>query len=203
MRPENRTETKVTGNAEFASLTDVSFRRSTATHDKKSDITDALASMRVTPEYLHPEPAPARQEMRDVTPPVCSDIISFWNSIRTPGAMPSRESLKASELARQWPNSILFRCTSPGEFSPDTAFGAALRAHRGRENAGAMANGVEMMAMLSQRMLSAVHNAAGQRSPFRDRSHLESGNGSVFYEVVAMPFGEDEVDHVLCNVDFT
>lgn len=201
MRIEDWPEYEMPENAGFASLAGVSVRRSGTARGKKSDITDTLASMRATPEYLRPESAPVQTEMRDVTPPVCTDIVDYWENLRVSTALPSSSCLKASELAPRWPNLILFRCGPTGNFAPDTAFATAIRANRAQNDAGSLGGGVEMTAMLSQWLLAAVRNAATRATPFRERSSFDTSKGPIAYEVAAVPFGERGVDHVLCNVD--
>ncbi len=187
--------------AGFASLAKVSLRSTSPARGKKSDITETLASMRSAPEYLKPEAAPTRREMRDVTPPASTDIVAFWDGLRTTGGLPSRDSLQASSLASRWPNLILFKCMPPGAYMPDAAFATALRAHRAHDGVGAISSGVEMTAMLSQWILSAVRDVVANGTPVRDQSRFDSPNGPVSYRVAAVPFGEQSVDHVLCNVD--
>lgn len=204
MRAEDWSKPEMPQGPGFASLSKVSVRRGAGAQGKsgkKSDITDTLAAMRAAPEFLNAAVPPVREEMRDVTPPVQTDFVAFWKSLRRSGRMPLREELKASDLAARWPNLLLFRCEPPVGFRPDTAFAMALRANTGRGQGDAIARGVEMTAMLSQSILSVAKAAAQNGSPVRETSRFDTPNGPVSYELSAVPFGAGGVDHVLCNVD--
>ncbi|NKB57168.1 MAG: hypothetical protein GKS00_12635 [Alphaproteobacteria bacterium] len=199
MRTEDWPEFEPPDAPGFASLTKVSVRRPSAARGKKSDITDTLASMRAAPEFLNASVPPPRQEMRDVTPTLSTDIVSFWNDLRSSQALPSRDNLRASDIAARWPNVVLFRCEQPGDIRPDTTFATALRAHRTGE--GTIARGVEITAMLSQWILSVARNSAERGEPIRDTSRFDTPHGPISYELAAVPFGAGTVDHVLCNID--
>lgn len=204
MRGENRPKPEMPEGPGFASLSKVSVRRGASAQGKsgkKSDITDTLASMRAAPEFLNAAVPPVREEMRDVTPPVQTDFVAFWKSLCRSGRMPSRDELKASDLAAQWPNLLLFRCGPPGSLRPDTAFAMALRANVGRGEGAAIARGVEMTAMLSQSILTGAKTVAQSGSPLRETSRFDTPNGPISYELSAVPFGTGSVDHVLCNVE--
>lgn len=204
MRVQDWSKPEMPEDPGFASLSKVSVRRGATAQGKsgkKSDITDTLASMRAAPEFLNAAMPPVRQEMRDVTPPVQADFVAFWKSLCRSGRMPSRDELKVSDFAAQWPNLLLFRCGPPGSLSPDTAFAMALRANAGRGQDDAIARGVEMTAMLSQSILTVAKAVAQNGSPVRETSRFDSPNGPVSYELSAVPFGAGGVEHVLCNVD--
>lgn len=201
MRPDDWADYDVQENAGFASLTGVDLRRPAQTRDKKSDITEALAAMRPTPRYIHAD-APLRDgAMRDVTPPNPGDIVAFWDGLRNSRPMPSRDAIRASDIAARWPNLILFRRGAGGALQPDSAFATALRAQRKNRPGGLHDGAVEVSAMLSQWILGAARNAMLKAVPVRDRSSFDGPGGRVSYALTALPLGCSEVDHVLCTVE--
>jgi hypothetical protein len=199
MRIDDRPELGAPEKADFASLAGVSVRRPTPANGKKSDITDRLASMRAAPQYMRADTPVTVDRMRDVTPPPITDIVAFWNDLRASRPMPSRDALRASEVACRWLS--LLRCGPSDVLQPDTAFATALRAHRRAEDSAAIEGGVEITAMLSQWILSAARDAALKAAPVRDKSSFDTAGGRIFYELAAVPFGAEDVDHVLCNLD--
>ena len=160
-----------------------------------------------TPEHLGPDcvvvAMPGAGTMRDVTPAASAssqDILDYWDRLRGTDALPSRDRLKASEVAARWPNLVLFRCA--GGVHPDTAFSAALRAHRVGGAAG-MPREPEATALLSQWMLRAAHAVAKDGAPARDRMHVDTALGRIEYAMTTLPFAEDggaTPDYLLCHI---
>lgn len=201
MRANDRPELDPLDKAGFASLSKVSLRRPAAGRDKKSDITDTLKSMRAPPEYLRPDGPVDGEDLRDVTPPTPGDIVDYWNQLRALRPMPPRDLLQVSDLAKRWPNLILFRCGSPDSLRPDSAFATALRAHRSGNAGNPFEGGAEISALLSQWILSVARTAATKSEPCRESSKFDTVSGQRHYNVAAVPFGAGPVDHVLCHVE--
>ena len=205
-------DTAATGG--FASLMDIPMRRKRDGGEKKSDITEALASIRVPPQYITPDEPVVQDDpltpdipvtpesMRDVTPPARGDIVSFWDALRASRPMPDFNAVRPSEIAARWPHLILFRCESSDDLRPDTAFATALRAHRrGANGCNPLDGGVETTAMVSQWILSNAKDAAATAAPVRDRFGFETTAGHLLYDLVAVPFGNGAVDRVLCSIE--
>ncbi|MDD9907529.1 MAG: hypothetical protein OXT06_28465 [Rhodospirillaceae bacterium] len=187
--------------AGFASLADVSLRRHAAEPGKKSDITDALKSMRAAPEFVRPEAPVVSDDMRDVTPAVPQDIVAHWNSLRATREMPSRDLLRISDLAERWPDSILFRCGSADQIQPDPAFAASLRACRNGGTKSIFEGSAEVSALLSQWILSIARDTVQKSAPLRDTTSFDTAGGALNFNIAAVPFGTNAVDHVLCVVE--
>ncbi len=202
MRIDDLSDAEPKENAGFASLAEVSLQRSAAGREKKSDITDTLKSMRPTPQYMRPDMSAGSDQMRDVTPVRSTDIVDYWNDLRASSPLPSRDSLQASDLAKRWPNLILFRCGDANDLRPDTTFATALRAHRPSGAGAVFEGGAEISALLSQWILTVARDTALKSAPCRAESKFDAARGRLDYQVVALPFGAGAVDHVLCNVEF-
>lgn len=201
MRIDDLPEAETPENVGFASLADVSLQRRAAGRGKKSDITDTLKSMRPTPQYLHPDGQAEYARMRDVTPAGTTDIVEYWDTLRAAAPLPSRDLLQVSDLAKRWPNLILFQCGAVNDLRPDTTFATALRAHRPSGAGAVFEGGVEISALLSQWILSVARDTATKSAPCRVVSNFDTASGRLRYEIASLPFGTGSVDHVLCNVD--
>jgi len=191
--------------ADVASLASVGVGRpSGSVGQKEGDITADLAAMPAAPEVLSnydgiaPEPV---MEMRDVTPSIGVDIVSWWRGLKSSKTMPSRECLRASDVASVWPNLILFRRgETPGQLLPDTAFATALRANGTGNNTG-LPGGPEITAMLSQWMIRVANKSLASAVPVREESGFETAAGHVTYRIDALPFGTGaRADYILCQV---
>lgn len=206
---EMQTDTAMKNSAppatEAASLVDLGLRRPSVSAGKKDgDITAELAAMPASPEILSdyeriaPEAGP---EMRDVTPSMPDDIVAWWKGLKSSRKMPSRDCLRASDIAAQWPNLILFRRGNlPGQLLPDNAFATALRANGAGQHAG-LPGGPEITAMLSQWMIRIANKALATGAPIRDESRFDTAAGGVAFRLDALPFGADSgPDHILCQV---
>ncbi len=201
MQPDERPKMAPREKAGLASLANVSLRRSPDARDKKSDITETLATMRAAPRYLAADANVDREEMRDVTPPGSADIVTYWNKLRALRPMPVRDDLRISDIAPRWPSLILFRCGPSDCLRPDSTFATALRAYRGPNGSSVFEGGAEISALLSQWILSVARKTAAEASPCRDKSSFDAPGGRRIFELVGVPFGDDDVDHVLCSVD--
>jgi len=201
MRIDDLPDMKTPENVGFASLADVSLQRRAVERGKKSDITDALKSMRPAPQYLHPDAPAEPARMRDVTPAATTDIVEYWDTLRAGVPLPSRDLLQVSDLARRWPNLILFQCAAASDLRPDTAFATSLRAHRPSGAGAEFEGGVEITALLSQWVLSVARDTVAKSAPCRAASKFDTVAGRSIYEIAALPFGADTVDHVLCSIE--
>lgn len=201
MYTDDRSENEPSDRGGFASLAEVSLRRSGDGRGKKSDITDTLKSMRAAPEFVRPDTPIDRENLRDVTPAVSIDIVAYWDGLRASRPMPPRDMLQVSEVAARWPNSILFRCGPSDNLRPDSAFAMALRAHRSGNVASPFEGGAEISALLSQWILTVARNTMAKTTPCREASKFDTAAGQLHYKIAALPFGTGAVDHVLCNVE--
>lgn len=201
MRPYRRPDTETAATVGLASLTDIPLRREALERDKKSDITDALASVRTAPQFIRPDDPVPKAPMRDVTPPAQGDIVAFWDVLRGNRPMPDFDAVRPSEIAARWPHLILFRCESEDDLRPDTAFSTVLRAHRWGTGGGTLDGGVVTTAMVSQWILANARDAVVRAAPVRDRSGFETPSGRVQYDLAAVPFGIRSVDRVLCSIE--
>ena len=130
-------------------------------------------------------------------------ITAYWTRLSAGRPYPSITDLDAGLIAREWPNSILFRCRAGSKaLEPDMSFLPKID----RDPTGLGRNTdngqIALSPMMLQWLVSLAGDAARNQRPVEDTESFPSVRRAIGYSAVALPLStkRPEIDHVLCHV---
>ena len=130
-------------------------------------------------------------------------ITAYWTRLSAGRPYPSISDLDAELIAREWPNSILFRCRAGSNaLKPDMSFLPRLDRNPAGLGRNTDNGQIALSPMMLQWLVSLAGDAARNQRPVEDTESFPSARRAIGYTAVALPLStkRPEIDHVLCHV---